>query len=182
MKNRAFINQSDAGFTILEVIAVVVIIGVLGAMAAPGWLAFMNRQRASAVKEELQQAIRTAQSEAKQRRRSLSIEFHPSDEIDEEIPAYTLNGFQQILGQGEISAGAIELVAIDANDDDVSQLVFRSDGSLAVEDSDYDAPNRAPSLPVTISIESPAGSNSKTCLMIESLLGSIDSGSGAECN
>lgn len=177
MKNRAFIKQSDAGFSILEILAVVVIIGVLGAMAAPGWLAFMNRQRASAVKEELQQAIRTAQSEAKQRRRSMTIEFHASDEaVPTGIPAYTLEGNQQILGQGEINPGQLELVVVDADDNDVSQLVFRSDGTLSVADSDYET------LPVTISIESPPGSNNKTCLMIESLLGSIDSGSGSECN
>lgn len=182
MKNRALINQSDAGFSILEVLAVVAIIGVLGAMAAPGWLAFMNRQRANTAKEELQQAIRTAQSEAKQGRRSIPIEFHASDGVPEGIPAYTLNGIQQILGQGEMNPGTIELVAVDADDNDIAQLVFRSDGSLSVEDSDYDSPNSAPALPVTISIESPAGSNNKTCLIVESLLGSMDSGSGAECN
>ncbi len=180
MKNRTFVKQSDAGFTILEVIVVAVIIGVLGAIAAPGWLAFVNRQRASTAKDEVQQAIRTAQSEAKQRRRRMSIEFYSSDDSASGIPEIEQNGFRQVLGQGEFEEGMIDLAAFDSDGNDVPELVFTSDGSLSVEDGDY--AGDAPSLPVIISLEAPAGSNNKRCIQIETILGSIDSGSGADCN
>lgn len=38
-------TQSKAGYSLIELLAVVVIIGVLAVIAAPGWIAFVNRQR-----------------------------------------------------------------------------------------------------------------------------------------
>ena len=57
-------KTSTGGFTLIEVLVVVVIVGVLASIAAPGWLAFINRQRANAVRDEILQVLQTAQSDA----------------------------------------------------------------------------------------------------------------------
>ncbi len=182
MKNRAFMKQSNAGFSLLEILAVMVILGILAALAAPGWLTFLSRQRATDAKNQVQQAIRTTQTEAKRLRRRRSIQFYPSATSAEGVPQVELNdsGIRETLGLGELDSGIIELTAVDDNGSPVPELIFRADGSLSVEDDDYGG--APPELPIMISIESPAGSNTKRCIMIETLLGAIDSGKDADCN
>jgi prepilin-type N-terminal cleavage/methylation domain-containing protein len=53
------------GFTLLETLVVVIIIGVLAAIASPAWSSLLNKQRLNAAKNEAFQAIRTAQHHAK---------------------------------------------------------------------------------------------------------------------
>ena len=43
--------QKNRGFTLIELLVVIIIIGALSAIAAPSWLAFINRQRVNKVNE-----------------------------------------------------------------------------------------------------------------------------------
>ncbi|MFM7600928.1 MAG: prepilin-type N-terminal cleavage/methylation domain-containing protein [Pseudanabaena sp.] len=53
------------GFTLLEVLAVMVMIGVLAAIAAPSWLGFVNNQRLNSAQSQALSTLRLAQSNAK---------------------------------------------------------------------------------------------------------------------
>ena len=44
-KHPTIINQSAAGFTLIEMLAVILMLGILAAIAGPSYLGFMNRQR-----------------------------------------------------------------------------------------------------------------------------------------
>jgi prepilin-type N-terminal cleavage/methylation domain-containing protein len=68
-------TQQDAGFSLLELIVVMVMIGILSAIAAPGWLAFVNRQRVNKANDAVLAALQEAQREAKKTKLSYSVSF-----------------------------------------------------------------------------------------------------------
>jgi prepilin-type N-terminal cleavage/methylation domain-containing protein len=53
------------GFTLIEILVVIAIVGILSAIAAPAWLGFLNRQKLNSVQSRTFTAFRTAQSNAK---------------------------------------------------------------------------------------------------------------------
>jgi len=181
MKKQPLTQNSAAGFTLLEVLVVVVIIGVLMAIAAPGWLAFMNRQRAITAKDQVLQSIRVTQAEAKRQRRRRVIEFFDSNEAAGDVPEIETNGIRQVLGEGEIVPGVLELTAEDADGNDVDILVFREDGTLSVEVNDYNDGSTPPTLPVVIAVAAPPDSGNERCVVLDTILGSIRSESDEDC-
>jgi prepilin-type N-terminal cleavage/methylation domain-containing protein len=68
-------TQGEAGFSLLELVVVVLMIAILSAIAAPGWLAFVNRQRVAKVNDGVWSALQEAKREAKRTKRSYSVSF-----------------------------------------------------------------------------------------------------------
>jgi Tfp pilus assembly protein FimT len=66
--NRLYIHnaksRSTQGFTLLELTILVVVIGILGAIAAPAWNNFINRQRLNTAQNQVYRAMQEAKSNA----------------------------------------------------------------------------------------------------------------------
>jgi prepilin-type N-terminal cleavage/methylation domain-containing protein len=65
--------QNKAGYTLIEVLVVVMIITVLAAIAAPSWLSFVNQRRVNAANDFVLRSLQDAQSQAKSKKLSYSV-------------------------------------------------------------------------------------------------------------
>jgi prepilin-type N-terminal cleavage/methylation domain-containing protein len=61
-------QTQSAGFTLLEGLIVVVVIGLMAAIAAPSWFGFWQQRQINATQDMLYQALRVTQSDAMQQR------------------------------------------------------------------------------------------------------------------
>lgn len=76
-------QPSLVGFTMPELLAVVFIIGILSAIAVPGWLAFINHYRLTRSTERAYWAMRAAQSNAKRDKKAWQASFRQQGDIIE---------------------------------------------------------------------------------------------------
>ncbi|MEO0350647.1 MAG: hypothetical protein AAF282_11435 [Cyanobacteria bacterium P01_A01_bin.15] len=68
-------NNRNKGFTLIELFVIVIMVGILGAIAAPGWLAYLNRRQVTATRDDVYQSLLQAQTRAKQRSVTYEVEF-----------------------------------------------------------------------------------------------------------
>lgn len=69
------------GFTLLEIAIVIVITGILFAIAATNWSIFLNIYRLNTAQEQVFLAMRTAQTSAKQQRLTWQADFRQVNQV-----------------------------------------------------------------------------------------------------
>ncbi|MEW6491348.1 MAG: prepilin-type N-terminal cleavage/methylation domain-containing protein [Cyanobacteriota bacterium] len=68
-------TSTTAGFTLLEYIIVVSLIGILSAIAAPNWFNFINRQRLNTAQNQVYRAMQEAKSNAMRDKVTWQVSF-----------------------------------------------------------------------------------------------------------
>ena len=170
----------SAGFTLIEVLAVVVIVAVLSAIAAPSWLQYMNNQRIGAVNNDLSQSIKRAQQDAIQQRQSVKVTVNvgaasPSINVDPTVDTginFAGDGFDIVLAQGSgIREDTIALVP-PVTGGVIETLIFDYQGNVSRENS----------LPYVIKVDTVGNPSRQQCVIVANIIGSIKTAREADCN
>jgi len=145
---------SSRGYTLLEVLVVITMIGILSAIAAPSWLSFLNNQRVNTANGKVFQAINQAKSEAKSKKVTRTVEFRMNGTVAE----YAI-----------YSNGETPIWLTIPEDVVVSAIAIPIDSKGTIDPTD---------VPAQVTVTK---GNLKRCTSIVTLLGAIRQGSNAEC-
>ncbi|WP_414622136.1 Tfp pilus assembly protein FimT/FimU [Calothrix sp. CCY 0018] len=83
-------SKQSSGFTLIEVLVTIAIVGILSAIAAPSWLGFVARQRLNKANDTVFAALQQAQREAKKNKRSYSVSIQLNNST-EKIPQISVH-------------------------------------------------------------------------------------------
>ena len=177
--NKTPSRKGDGGFTIVELIVIVLVLGILSSIAAPSWLAFINRQRVRTVNDRVFQSLRLAQSEAKRTKRDITVTFNPTDPPTVTFtPQLATGGSTQTLdGGGEIKPGTIAFshnAPAPAN-----SIVFDYLGNVNELPPDPVDPTNVRRFVATVS---PANGGGKQCAIVETIIGGMRTAEGNDCS
>ena len=170
-------QTSTVGFTMFELMVVVVIIGILSAIAVPGWNAFINNQRTRTVNDGVFRALRSAQSDAKLKKKNITVTFKD----DEDPPVVIINNIAQTLNaNGEIKAGIVELATGKCAADDCSND-FTTDKNTNIIFNNQGVIENDNSLPFAVTIAIAEGKGAKRCVIVQTILGNMRTAEGDQC-
>ncbi|NJN62079.1 MAG: type II secretion system protein [Coleofasciculaceae cyanobacterium RL_1_1] len=182
-------DRSDRGFTIIEVLVVMVMIGILSAIAAPSWLTFVSTQRLTSAGNRALLAAREAQVKSKQQHRVWQVSFRDSDGATQ-YWVHPGDTNSSPVWQGLTEGDSTE-IQIDPASSTLSADCGIADYCIKFEDrgileSEWSVEQAAVSDDVvgriTFQRRDAANDDQRRCLVVTSLLGSIQLNRDDDCS
>ncbi|NMF58009.1 pilus assembly FimT family protein [Pseudanabaena yagii] len=170
------LRNRDHGFTLIEVLVVMVIVGVLSAIVAPGWLGFVNNNRLSASQSRVFSTIKDAQAVAK--RSGTTVDFKIGNDPTNGAYVVTSRSQAQYLEQG------VQVLSVTKSGTSCS---LSSTIPLTITFSAQGVPTTVNNCsnftdyPLKITLNVANTPNRKRCTSITTILGSMKSGADTDC-
>lgn len=156
--------NSQDGFTLLEAIVVVALLGILAAIAAPAWQAYLNTQRLNAARSEAVNVLSDAKTRAKQQRISYEVGFRQRGQQAQwaiyPAGADPLGQNWQNLHDG---VKLLETETTLSKKDDVYRIQFNHQGEVNGQMG-------------RVTFSSLSGGETKRCAIVSNLLGTVREG------
>ncbi len=186
-------NPKNSGFTLLEILVAVFMIGILSAIAAPSWLGFMNRQRLNKANEIVLAAIQEAQREAKKDKQDYSVSVRTNSGVPE-IAVYsgsTSTNWQNLTEKLDIKSGEI-IVGTNLNTPntlaspaDVAFNNLSTEKTITFDHMGALGSNSDTGIKIVVAIpqstNSTTPSNNKRCVIVETLIGGMRTAKDDDC-
>ncbi len=160
------LNQGQSkGFTLLEAITAVVLIGILAAIAAPSWQALIDAQRLNAARNQAVTALNDAKTRAKRQHVTYEVGFRQQEQ-QAQWAVYPVGADPSKQNWQNLQNGV--------------KLLDRPDTTMAKKDEIYriqfnhQGETNAQLGKVTFAVMS--GSSIKRCAIVSNLLGTIREG------
>jgi len=181
LKGRA--TKPAAGFTMVEILIIILILGIFSAIVAPSWLMFINNQRLKVSIDRAYSAMELARSNAKRDKTSWQASFkqvgenvqvavHQSDIPPAQLPA---NQWKNLEPQIQIDTAETTVLQVNENNEQkengtIRRVMFNYRG-CPVSRKDHDCTQTSIRAKGTLTLHHPNLTNSQRCIIISTLLG-----------
>ncbi|NET73209.1 MAG: prepilin-type cleavage/methylation domain-containing protein [Sphaerospermopsis sp. SIO1G2] len=158
MKNN--INTHN-GYTLLENLMIILIIGILAGIAAPVWFSILQNIRLNSTQNQVYQAIRQAQSQAKTKKLTWQVSFREKNDT-----------LQWAVHPETSEANNVNWNNLDSGIRLDPETTLRESDGLRYIQFDYLGSVRKPPLG-RITISSKSGGKAKRCVFVSTILGTL---------
>lgn len=156
-------RKVEEGFTTLELLVVLLMLGIVAAIAIPAWLAFYNTQKLNAAQSQVMEVMRQAQSTARRQKIAYQASFRQQgDRVQWATYPSSANPATQTWSNLEQGI-KLDAETTLAQQNNVYRVQFNHNGEV------HGQLGR-----VTLSLAS--GGNTKRCVIVSTLLGMIRTG------
>ncbi|MBW4559889.1 MAG: type II secretion system GspH family protein [Mojavia pulchra JT2-VF2] len=151
----------SSGFTLLETLTVILMIGILSAIAAPSWLTVVDTQRLKTAQSEVYSAMRQAQSQAKKEKLAWQTSFRNNNGI-----------VQWAVHPASVNPANANWNNLDANVRLDEETTLQQSGGVRRIQFDYMGNVDKPPLG-RITLSSKHGGRAKRCVFVSTILGAM---------
>ena len=144
------VRKYDSGFTLIEMITVVIIVGVIAAIAAPNFLGLLNRNRVNEAVRQIEGAVKEAQRQAVKDSSSCTVNVTSATRtvsggcllsnrvLDDNV---TIDSDHTITFSGKGNTTSATTIVVSNTESNIQRCLFVSSGLGLVRDGDYDGTN-----------------------------------------
>lgn len=155
-------NNPSSGFTLLEVLVVIALIGILAASAAPSWLAFINTRRLNTASDQVHLGLLRAKRQAQRTKTTWQFSLREQEDT-----------VQWAVHPETVNPNNANWNSLDSNVvlDEETTLFLRRSTNVRHIQFDYRGTVKPPLGRITLSSQN--GGKAKRCVYISTILGAI---------
>jgi len=182
LKGRA--TAPAAGFTMIEMLIIMAIVGIFCAIVTPSWLMFINNHRLKVSVDRAYWAMELARSNAKRDKiswqtsfkpivgKNVQVAVHPAEITPAQVPP---SQWKNLEPQIQINAHETTLLKVNENNEQkengtILRVMFNFQG-CPVSRNDHDCTLTSLRAKGTLTLSHPDLKNSERCIIISTLLG-----------